>query len=69
MNFVMDVSIEFNLFSVHKNAYNLKMPLGLFLEKLHPTREGAQTDTCLNYTRLSNGTTVGLVGGRVSVER
>ena len=48
MNFVMDVSIEFNLLYT-KNPYNLKMPLGLFLEKLHPTPEGAQTDTRLTY--------------------
>ena len=47
------------------------MPLGLFLEKLHPTPEGAQTDTCLTYTRFSNywtGAAVG-VGGRAPVER
>jgi len=25
------------------------MPLGLFLEKLHPTLEGAQTDNRLTY--------------------
>ena len=48
------------------------MPLYLFLEKLHPTPEGAQTDTRLTYTRFSSvttGTAVGLVGGRASVER
>jgi len=39
------------------------MPLGHFLEKLHPTPEGAQTDTRLTYSLLSvqyTGTAVGL---------
>jgi len=51
------------------------MPLGLFLEKLYPTPEGAQTIPVLKrypsdlLGSVTTGTVVVLVGGRASIER